>query len=79
MQDVVLSSSSMRALSCSSDTDLRLWDLSTGYTAERFVGHLDDVLALSLSFDSRQIVSASRDCSIKLWNSLGDCVYTIRV
>ncbi|XP_078153474.1 small ribosomal subunit protein RACK1z-like [Carex rostrata] len=78
VKDVVLSSSSMVALSCSSDTDLRLWDLSTGYTAKRFIGHHEDVLALALSFDSCQIVSASKDCSIKLWNSLGDCVNTIR-
>merc|ERR1712046_300416 len=27
--------------------------------------------------DNRQIVSASRDKSIKLWNTLGECKYTI--
>merc|ERR1712195_422219 len=31
----------------------------------------------SFSVDNRQIVSASRDKSIKLWNTLGECKYTI--
>merc|ERR1712071_570929 len=29
------------------------------------------------SADNRQIVSGSRDRTIKLWNTLGDCKYTI--
>ncbi|KAI8014988.1 hypothetical protein LOK49_LG05G00760 [Camellia lanceoleosa] len=57
---------------------LRLWDLSTGITARRFVGHSKDVLSVAFSFDNRQIVSASRDRSIKLWNTLGECKYTIQ-
>merc|ERR1712195_287126 len=32
---------------------------------------------VALSVDNRQIVSASRDKSIKLWNTLGECKYTI--
>ncbi|CAL5434010.1 unnamed protein product [Camellia sinensis] len=43
----------------------------------RFVGHSKDVLSIAFSFDNRQIVSASRDRSIKLWNTLGECKYTI--
>ncbi|CAL5418412.1 unnamed protein product [Camellia sinensis] len=57
---------------------LRLWDLSTAITARRFVGHSKDVLSVAFSFDNRQIVSASRDRSIKLWNTLGECKYTIQ-
>jgi guanine nucleotide-binding protein subunit beta-2-like 1 protein len=75
----VLSSDSMFALSCSWDGELRLWDLSTGATTRRFVGHNKDVLSVAFSFDNRQIVSASRDRSIKLWNTLGECKYTIQV
>merc|ERR1712078_147885 len=39
----------------------------------------DGAYALSASFsaDNRQIVSGSRDRTIKLWNTLGDCKYTI--
>jgi WD40 repeat protein len=46
-------------------------------TTRRFVGHTNDVLSVSFSADNRQIVSGSRDRTIKLWNTLGDCKYTI--
>ncbi|KAF5960427.1 hypothetical protein HYC85_001636 [Camellia sinensis] len=57
---------------------LRLWDLSTGITAHCFVGHTKDVLSVAFSFDNCQIISASQDRSIKLWNTLGECKYTIQ-
>merc|ERR1712086_895237 len=59
------------------DGTLRLWDICTGRTTRRFVGHSKDVLSVAFSVDNRQIVSASRDTSIKLWNTLGECKYTI--
>ncbi|CAA6673170.1 unnamed protein product [Spirodela intermedia] len=76
--DVVLSSDGQFALSGSWDGDLRLWDLNTGATTRRFVGHTKDVLSVAFSVDNRQIVSASRDRTIKLWNTLGECKYTIQ-
>jgi WD40 repeat protein len=51
--------------------------LPTGVTTRRFVGHEKDVLSVAFSADNRQIVSASRDRTIKLWNTLGECKYTI--
>ncbi|KAJ6171262.1 G-protein comlpex beta subunit CpcB [Penicillium chermesinum] len=60
-----------------SDCSLRLWELSTGNTTRTFVGHTNDVLSVSFSADNRQIVSGSRDRTIKLWNTLGDCKFTI--
>lgn len=56
---------------------MRLWELATGTTTRRFVGHTNDVLSVSFSADNRQIVSGSRDRTIKLWNTLGDCKFTI--
>merc|ERR1712072_1502720 len=47
VQDVVISS----------DGTLRLWDLNTGLTTRRFVGHSKDVLSVAFSADNRQIVS----------------------
>merc|ERR1712100_1001123 len=44
----------------------------------RFVGHSKDVLSVAFSVDNRQIVSGSRDKTIKLWNTLGECKYTIQ-
>jgi len=43
-----------------------------------FPGHTKDVLSVAFSPDNRQIVSASRDRTIKLWNTLGKCQYTIQ-
>jgi len=77
VQDVVISSDGMFALSGSWDHTLRLWDLNTGATTRRFVGHTKDVLSVAFSADNRQIVSGSRDKSIRLWNTLGECKYTM--
>lgn len=41
------------------------------------MGHEKDVLSVAFSVDNRQIVSGSRDKTIKLWNTLGECKYTI--
>lgn len=59
------------------DKTLRLWDLNAGTTTRQFVGHTADVLSVSFSQDNRQIVSGARDRTIKLWNTLGECKYTI--
>jgi guanine nucleotide-binding protein subunit beta-2-like 1 protein len=77
VQDVVISSDGQFALSASWDKTLRLWNLATGETTCRFVGHTGDVLSVSFSPDNRQIVSGSRDKTIKLWNTIGDCKYNI--
>lgn len=57
---------------------MRLWEISTGKTTKRFINHTKDVLSVAFSYDNRQIVSGSRDRSIKLWNTLGECKYTIQ-
>lgn len=53
--------------------------LHSGNTTRQFVGHTKDVLSVAFSADNRQIVSGSRDKTIKLWNTLGVCKYTIQV
>lgn len=73
----MISSDGAYALSASWDKTLRLWELASGTTTRRFVGHNSDVLSVSFSADNRQIVSGSRDRTIKLWNTLGDCKFTI--
>ncbi|KAL3931720.1 MAG: hypothetical protein SGBAC_011177 [Bacillariaceae sp.] len=77
VSDVVISSDGQFALSASWDSELRLWDISTGKTTRRFVGHEKDVLSVAFSADNRQIVSGSRDGTIRLWNTLGECKFKI--
>lgn len=36
-------------------------------------------MSVAFSADNRQIVSGSRDKTIKLWNTLAQCKYTIQV
>ncbi|XP_061365018.1 small ribosomal subunit protein RACK1-like [Gastrolobium bilobum] len=78
VQDVTLSSDSQYALSSSSDGELRLWDLADGTSLRRFISHKKGVLSVAFSMDyNRQIASASRDRTIKLWNIQGECKYTV--
>lgn len=51
----------------------------SGKTTRRFEDHTKDVLSVAFSADNRQIVSGSRDKTIKLWNTLAQCKYTIQV
>jgi WD40 repeat protein len=59
VSDVVISSDGAFALSASWDSELRLWDIATGKTTRRFVGHEKDVLSVAFSADNRQIVSGT--------------------
>lgn len=69
VSDVVISSDGAFALSASWDSELRLWDIATGKTTRRFVGHDKDVLSVAFSADNRQIVSGMFDALL--------CIYVI--
>uniref|UniRef100_A0A673AX50 Small ribosomal subunit protein RACK1 n=1 Tax=Sphaeramia orbicularis TaxID=375764 RepID=A0A673AX50_9TELE len=78
--DMILSASRGEAsptgsANMASSTLLTVW---LGVTTRQFVGHEKDVLSVAFSADNRQIVSGSRDKTIKLWNTLGVCKYTIQ-
>jgi guanine nucleotide-binding protein subunit beta-2-like 1 protein len=77
VSSVVISSDGQFCLTGSWDGTLRLWEIASGKTTRRFVGHEKDVLSVAFSADNRQIVSGSRDKTIKLWNTLGECKYTV--
>merc|ERR1711892_788775 len=70
VSDVVISSDGQFCLSGSWDGTLRLWDLASGNTTRRFIGHTKDVLSVAFSADNRQSsrppVTAPSSCGI-LW------------
>lgn len=55
VQDVVISSDGAFALSASWDKTLRLWDLSTGQTTRRFVGHANVGSTIELGIGGRLV------------------------
>ena len=65
-QDVVISSDGQFALSGSWDATLRLWDLNSGNTTRRFIGHAKDVLSVAFSVDNRQVGVCGSD---GVWHS----------
>jgi WD40 repeat protein len=53
------------------DHSLVVWDLDTGKELRRLRGHSSHVLAVALTPDGRQALSASRDGTLKLWDLAG--------
>jgi WD40 repeat protein len=56
------------------DKSLKLWGLA-GNCLQTFVGHTAEVSSANFSPDGKQIVSASWDKSLKLWDSLQTITY----
>jgi guanine nucleotide-binding protein subunit beta-2-like 1 protein len=46
-------------------------------STRRFVSHTRDALSCCFSPDNRQIVSGGRDKNIKIWNTVGECKFTV--
>jgi len=77
ISDLQLSQDSRYCLTGSWDGTLRLWDIKKGATIRRFVSHTRDVLAVAFSSDNRQIASGGRDKHLKIWNTVGECKFTV--
>lgn len=61
ISQVQLTTDSRFAFSASWDGTVRLWQIATGKTINRLVGHSKDVLSVALSPDDRQIITGSLD------------------
>ncbi|WVZ13791.1 hypothetical protein V8G54_011357 [Vigna mungo] len=72
VSDVVLSSNSKHAISASWDGDLRYWNIATGISTHRFVGHTNRAVSVAL-FNDSVIASGGHDNTVKVWNVLGMC------
>ena len=56
-------------VSTSSDTTLRIWDVTTGYCVKTLRGHSNWVRSVSPSFDGRWLLSAGNDQVARLWDA----------
>ena len=54
-------------LSGSADGEIRLWDVPARRCLRRLLGHTGAVKGISITPDGESAVSASTDCTIKLW------------
>jgi predicted Zn finger-like uncharacterized protein len=79
VNSVFLSANGACALSGSSDTSMKLWDLATGKCSQVFQEHTFPVLAVCLSADARLALSGSADKTLKLWEvGTGNCRRTFK-
>ena len=56
------------AVSASSDTTLKVWDLGTGQALRTLEGHKDRVTGVALTAGGRIAVSSSSDTTLKVWD-----------
>jgi len=56
------------------DKTARVWDVETGVTTSVLKGHSSDVLSVAYTPSHKQLITASRDRTIRLWNLDGDCM-----
>lgn len=56
---------------------MRLWNVASGKTISKLVGHTKDVLSVGLSADDRQIITGGLDHNIKIWNTRSECKHTV--
>jgi hypothetical protein len=62
-----------RAVSASSYSTLKVWDLETGCELRTLEGHSGSVFGVAVSADGRRAVSASYDKTLKVWDLETGC------
>jgi WD40 repeat protein len=65
---VAVTADGLRAISCSSDRTLKVWNLETGEELLTLNGHSSDVNAVAVTADGLRAISGSDDDTIKVWN-----------
>eukprot|EP00747_Dinoflagellata_sp_TGD_P186950 gnl/TRDRNA2_/TRDRNA2_44347_c0_seq1.p1 gnl/TRDRNA2_/TRDRNA2_44347_c0~~gnl/TRDRNA2_/TRDRNA2_44347_c0_seq1.p1 ORF type:complete len:211 (-),score=36.65 gnl/TRDRNA2_/TRDRNA2_44347_c0_seq1:102-686(-) len=65
----------MKAVSCSADQSLKLWDLQSGSGLQVFKGHEWWVYCVCASWQDQQVLSGAGDKTLRLWDlRSGQCV-----
>ncbi|MEK8018354.1 MAG: PKD domain-containing protein [Candidatus Parabeggiatoa sp.] len=68
-----------QALSASSDSTIKLWQLDSGKAIRTFTGHLDKVYAITVSKEGKTLLSGSRDTTLKYWDiQTGETLITFK-
>ena len=65
---VAISGDGKRAVSCSVDGNVRIWDLERAVQLHKCVGHKDWVWGLCITPDGALTASCSRDFTVRLWD-----------
>jgi WD40 repeat protein len=68
VNDVTLTRDGLRALSCSWDNTVKVWDLESGRELLSLTGHTASVSAVVVTPDGTMAVSASEDDTLKIWD-----------
>lgn len=69
--------SSLRVVSGSRDTTLRVWDVSTGRCEHVLTGHVAAVRCVQ--YDGRRVVSGGYDYMVKVWDPETEaCLHTLQ-
>eukprot|EP00928_Gymnodinium_smaydae_P013548 TRINITY_DN14937_c0_g6_i1.p1 TRINITY_DN14937_c0_g6~~TRINITY_DN14937_c0_g6_i1.p1 ORF type:complete len:515 (-),score=100.06 TRINITY_DN14937_c0_g6_i1:197-1636(-) len=69
-----------RALSCSTDCTLKLWDLHRGQCIQTLRGHGDGVLCLAVDWEGQVALSGAHDATLRLWDlDHGICAQSLDV
>ena len=50
-----------------SNTDMHIWDVSSGTLVNRLCGHSDGIMSVAFTPDGKGLVSGSRDGTLKYW------------
>jgi GTPase SAR1 family protein/DNA-directed RNA polymerase subunit RPC12/RpoP len=79
VRGVAVTPDGTRAVSASSDTTLRVWDLATGKSVATLEGHKGAVFGVAVTPDGTRAVSASSDTTLRVWDlATGKSVATLK-
>lgn len=76
---IAITADGLRAVSCSADCTIKLWNLETNTIEATLEGHTSIVREISVTPDGRWAASSSDDNTVRIWNlTRGSCVLVIR-